>query len=190
MFFQQAGRQGSCEGDSGGPLVIFDTSEGDGFHIQVGLVHGAVGDCGDSVFPGIFVRIENYEVLSFINKHAFGKESLPSNDINDSDDDVVDVTFNDSHGNYIEYKGQVNENNVGHGNGTGYFPNLSVPGTYKGSWKDGDMDGYGEMNWTNGNWYKGGWKKGQWHGRAITHKGVIVFSMISVDLLQSLVVKS
>ena len=58
--------------------MVFDTSEGDGYHIQVGVVHGAVGDCGDRVFPGIFVRIEDRDVLSFINRLAFGKKSLTS----------------------------------------------------------------------------------------------------------------
>ena len=42
--------------------------------VQVGLVHGAVGQCASSDFPGIYGRVEDKEVHDFINETAFGPE--------------------------------------------------------------------------------------------------------------------
>ncbi len=45
--------------------------------VQVGLVHGAVGECASLDFPGIYVRLEDKEVLDFIKLVAFGIRSKP-----------------------------------------------------------------------------------------------------------------
>ena len=58
------GNQGSCEGDSGGPLMYKDD---DGRYIQIATVRGAVGECGDRAYPGIFVRVDHPSVWSFIS---------------------------------------------------------------------------------------------------------------------------
>ena len=58
------GMQGACRGDSGGPLQIFDTNTYR--YYQVAVVHGALRDCGDPLFPGVYVRLEDPEILSFI----------------------------------------------------------------------------------------------------------------------------
>lgn len=60
------GLSGSCKGDSGGPLMLFDPSlKG---WLQVGMVQGGTGRCGS--LPGIYVRLEDEEILEFIK---FGK---------------------------------------------------------------------------------------------------------------------
>ena len=62
------GRFGSCKGDSGGPLMIFDPSEKRWF--QVGMVHGSVEECGHKDYPGIYVRLEAEDIMSFIRSNA------------------------------------------------------------------------------------------------------------------------
>ena len=70
---------GSCSGDSGGPLVFYDKSNKPHRHVQVGIVQGSAGECGNDRFPGIYARLDNYDVLNFIRKTAFGESiSLPS----------------------------------------------------------------------------------------------------------------
>lgn len=57
---------GSCDGDSGGPLVKFISSANPPYYIQVGVLHGGVGQCGNSVYPGIYARLEDKEILDFV----------------------------------------------------------------------------------------------------------------------------
>ena len=45
-------------------MVFFDTVNMK--YIQHGVVHGAIGECGNPVFDGIYARIEDPEVYYFI----------------------------------------------------------------------------------------------------------------------------
>ena len=58
------GYQGPCEGDSGGPLMYKDFESGK--FIQIASVSSGVGECGDDEYPGIYVRLTDPSVLSFI----------------------------------------------------------------------------------------------------------------------------
>ena len=60
-------------GDSGGPLVSYITGQGEAFYEQVAIVSGGFGSCGNNQFPGIYVRLEDYKVLRWIYRIAFGK---------------------------------------------------------------------------------------------------------------------
>ena len=64
---------GSCLGDSGGPLVFNDKSSSPSRFVQVGIVQGGAGQCGNERFPGVYARLDDYDVLSFIYKTAFGE---------------------------------------------------------------------------------------------------------------------
>ena len=44
-------------------------------YVQVGVVHGGIGDCGSKVFPGIYARLEDEENLNFI-REAMGLREL------------------------------------------------------------------------------------------------------------------
>lgn len=55
---------GSCEGDSGGALTRFNSGK-DRFE-QIGIVQGGVGSCGDRKMPGIYIRLKDQDILSFI----------------------------------------------------------------------------------------------------------------------------
>jgi secreted trypsin-like serine protease len=59
------GTQGSCKGDSGGPLLSNDWETKK--WIQFAIVQGAVRDCGDSEYPGIYTRLEDPAIFSFIS---------------------------------------------------------------------------------------------------------------------------
>ena len=70
---------GSCTGDSGGPLVFNNRLSNPPHYVQVGIVQGGAGDCGNSKFPGLYARLDDHDVLSFIKKTAFGENtSSPS----------------------------------------------------------------------------------------------------------------
>lgn len=62
----ELGNFGSCSGDSGGPIVRLLTSPPNIRYIQVGIVQGGVGDCGDSQYPGIYIRLDDPDILAFI----------------------------------------------------------------------------------------------------------------------------
>ena len=67
--------QGSCKGDSGGPLMSFDWKTRR--WILVASVEGQIGPCGNRDYPGIYVRISQEDVFSFIQEYAvesFGGE--------------------------------------------------------------------------------------------------------------------
>ena len=36
-------------------------------------MQGGAGACGSQIFPGIYARLDDYDVLNFIYKTAFGK---------------------------------------------------------------------------------------------------------------------
>ena len=58
------GSQGSCKGDSGGPILISNLFNKK--WTQIGIVHGAIGECGEKDYPGIYVRLNHPLVLDFI----------------------------------------------------------------------------------------------------------------------------
>ena len=58
--------QGSCKGDSGGPLMIFNWKTRR--WILVASVEGQIGECGNHDYPGIYVRISQKDVFSFIQE--------------------------------------------------------------------------------------------------------------------------
>ena len=43
-------------------------------YVQIGLTHGAVAECFGDAFPGIFVRIDNADVLKFIQNSIQSKQ--------------------------------------------------------------------------------------------------------------------
>lgn len=71
--FLKVGGEGSCFGDSGGPLVIYDTFVEAPHYVQVGVVRGTSGECGDRNFPDIYARLEDFEVLNWLYSLAFGQ---------------------------------------------------------------------------------------------------------------------
>ena len=64
---------GSCTGDSGGPLIFHNKLSNPSHYVQVGIVQGGAGECGNERFPGVYARLDDHKVLSFIYKTAFGK---------------------------------------------------------------------------------------------------------------------
>jgi secreted trypsin-like serine protease len=58
------GKQGSCQGDSGGPLMYKDDDSRK--YIQIAIVEGGVGECGDKDYPGIYVRLDHPFIWNFI----------------------------------------------------------------------------------------------------------------------------
>ena len=73
LWFNLQFGSGSCSGDSGGPLVFNDKSSNPSRYRQIGIVQGSAGPCGNDIFPGIYARLDDYDVLNFIYKTAFGK---------------------------------------------------------------------------------------------------------------------
>ncbi len=63
---QQIGGFGSCKGDSGGPLVFYSTTDGTAKYVQVAIVSGGIGRCGSNIFPSVYVRVSDKQVLDFI----------------------------------------------------------------------------------------------------------------------------
>ncbi len=58
------GSQGSCKGDSGGPLIYQDSLTDQ--WIQIATVQGGIRDCGDADYPGLYIRLDDPTVFSFI----------------------------------------------------------------------------------------------------------------------------
>ena len=65
------GNQGSCKGDSGGPIMTKNLSSKK--WIQIGIVQGGVGECGDKDYPGIYIRLNHPLVLNFITSTVESK---------------------------------------------------------------------------------------------------------------------
>ncbi len=61
------GAQGSCKGDSGGPLMHKDYETDRDRWIQIAIVQGGIRDCGDSEYPGLYIRLDDPDIFSFIN---------------------------------------------------------------------------------------------------------------------------
>ena len=59
------GKKGSCTGDSGGPLMYQDLERNQQW-IQIAIVQGAVRDCGDVDFPGLYIRLDESTIFDFI----------------------------------------------------------------------------------------------------------------------------
>ena len=70
---------GSCEGDSGGALTRFNANK-DSFE-QIGIVQGGVGSCGDRKMPGIYIRLKDGEIWSFIQEKIGKKILLMTNKV-------------------------------------------------------------------------------------------------------------
>jgi len=52
---------------TGGPLIVFNTKTVQ--YLQVGIVTGGVStNCGDQDFPGVYVRLDHPDILTFIMK--------------------------------------------------------------------------------------------------------------------------
>jgi len=66
---------GTCPGDSGGTLLTtqFIESIGDSRSVIAAVVHGSIKPCDGTRFPSIFVRLDNFEILSWIIKEVFPK---------------------------------------------------------------------------------------------------------------------
>ena len=64
--------KGSCNGDSGGPLMKYQRKSNN--WVQFATVQGAVRNCGDLDYPGIYVRMDHSKVLPFI-WNATGKKT-------------------------------------------------------------------------------------------------------------------
>ena len=54
----------------GGPVIGIDR-EGEVRHVLVGTVHGAFSNC-KKYLPGIFVEVDDYSVLKFLQAEVFG----------------------------------------------------------------------------------------------------------------------
>ena len=70
---------GSCPGDSGGPLTIYDDKINR--FVLIGAVRGSASECSDLSFPSLFARLEDYEILKFVRKQAFGEDIVEPDEI-------------------------------------------------------------------------------------------------------------
>ena len=62
--------EGSCTGDSGGPLVTFVDDPNDPYYVQVAVVVGGKGSgCNGGGSPGIYTRLDDPKVLSWVKQH-------------------------------------------------------------------------------------------------------------------------
>ena len=54
-------------------MISYQTGGDEPFYEQVAVVSGGFGSCGNTEFPGIYVRLEDYQVLRWIYRVAFGR---------------------------------------------------------------------------------------------------------------------
>ena len=87
--------------------------------------------------------------------------------------DVQNFAFTNAINESFIYTGEVN-NGVPNGQGKGVYYEFTYPGTYEGSWKDGQPNGYGEVIFNSGFSYKGSWKDSTW-----TKNGTFQFGTFS-----------
>jgi len=66
----ETGLAGTCSGDSGGPMVRFMSSADPPRYMQIGVLFGGVGQCGNKDFPNIYARLEDEEILNWIKVNA------------------------------------------------------------------------------------------------------------------------
>ena len=74
MIGYEVGEYGSCSGDSGGPIVKYVQEKGrsQAHYIQVGMVTGGFGGCGNGALPAIYTRLEDNAILSFVQQTITG----------------------------------------------------------------------------------------------------------------------
>ena len=53
----------------GGPVIAVDSEEER--HVLIGTIHGAFSNC-KKYLPGIFVEVDDYSVLEFLELEVFG----------------------------------------------------------------------------------------------------------------------
>ena len=53
----------------GGPVIAVDSEEER--HVLIGTIHGAFSNC-KKYLPGIFVEVDDYSVLKFLQAEVFG----------------------------------------------------------------------------------------------------------------------
>lgn len=63
----------TCIGDSGCPLMIYESTKGQ--YMLAGMVSG--GSCMSDSLPGIFIRIEDPEILQFIDENVQWPKTFP-----------------------------------------------------------------------------------------------------------------
>ncbi len=65
LIGSELGGLGPCKGDSGGPLLQYSGLP-EKKYTQLGIVYGAVSECGHQVYPGIFVNLEDPDIYWFV----------------------------------------------------------------------------------------------------------------------------
>ena len=99
----KTGVQGACRGDSGGPLQFYNVSN---FRFyQVAIVHGsAASNCGDPSMPSVYVRLDDPEILDFVQS-AISKEENIQQDFNErqSNNEEEPKKDQDTHDEEVEW---------------------------------------------------------------------------------------
>ena len=67
--YNSVGEEATCKGDSGGPVIAVDSEQER--HVLIGTIHGAFSNC-KKYLPGIFVEVDDYSVLEFLQAKVFG----------------------------------------------------------------------------------------------------------------------
>ncbi len=88
---------GSCPGDSGGPLMRYRTHTRDPAYLQVGVVSGGVGRCGDENFPGVYVRVDDPRVLRFVRDGLRNETRMEEEEEEDDEEEEVHTVEGESH---------------------------------------------------------------------------------------------
>ena len=77
--FLQLAQDAFCAGDSGAPLITFDDTTATGRYIALGVVSAKedLNICSNT-WPGIYIRLHDQSVLSFIKSTVFGIDIKPA----------------------------------------------------------------------------------------------------------------
>lgn len=69
---------GVCPGDNGGTVLqtLFVEEIGDSRSFLQAIVHGSISPCDGSRFPSIFVRLDNPEILSWLNDNVSREKTI------------------------------------------------------------------------------------------------------------------